>query len=293
MNEYFWNYQLFAIGDYRLLASQVVIAISIVIFAFLFSSFIRKGLKKISSNRKIVSSAQIYIFSRILHYLILLAGFLIALGALGIDFSKLALVASALGIGIGLGLQGVVNNFVSGLILLLEKSLKVGDFIELDSGVVGEVIEIHMRATLIRTNDNVDILIPNAELASGRVTNWTLADNTRRFRIPVGVAYGSDKNIVKKAVLEAARSVDYTLYEKGHEPVVWMTGFGDSSLNFMLGVWVPAEQVKRPTLLVSDYLWAIDDKLKEYNIEIPFPQRDINIRSGLHPLSMRKDEESK
>lgn len=276
----FWNYKLFSIGEFTLHTSQLLIALALIIFTFVVAAMVRHALKRMIKRASSSSSTHLYIVSRILNYIILVVGFVIALGSLGVDFSKLALIASALGVGIGLGLQGVVNNFVSGLILLLEKTLKVGDFIELDSGVVGEVVEIHMRATLLRTNDNVDILVPNAELASGRITNWTLADSIRRFRIPFGVAYGSDKEVVRKAALEAARAVQYTLNDPGHEPVVWMTGFGESSLDFTLGVWVSAGQVKRPTLLVSDYLWALDDKFREYDIEVPFPQRDLHLRSG-------------
>lgn len=276
----FWNFTLVSIGQYNLVVSQVVTSILLLLFTFVASSLIRKLIRKISQRETMMTGAQAYVVARFVHYIILAAGFLLAISALGIEVGKLALMASALGIGIGLGLQGIVNNFVSGLTILLEKSLKVGDFIELDSGLTGEVKEVHMRATLIRTNDNVDILIPNAELTSGRVINWTLEESIRRFRIPFGVAYGSDKNKVRMAALEAANSVSYTLNNKGHEPIVWMTSFGDSSLNFELGVWVSPEQVKRPTAILSDYLWAIDDALRKYDIEIPFPQRDLHIRSN-------------
>lgn len=277
----FWHQQWLSIGNYTLDTSQVVMAIIILLATLVVSKVVQKGLKRVSASNAMLTSAKIYIIARFVHYIILVIGILLAVSALGVDVSRLALVASALGIGIGLGLQGIVNNFVSGLAILLEGSLKVGDFIELDTGLTGEVIEIHMRATLIKTNDNVDILIPNAELTNGKVINWTLEESIRRFRIPFGVAYGSDKNVVKKAVLEAASQVGYTLNTKGKEPAVWMTGFGDSSLNFTLGVWVAADQVKRPTALTSDYLWAIDDAFRKYHIEIPFPQRDLHIRSGL------------
>ncbi len=275
-----WNKVLFTIGDYHLMVSQLCIAILILLLTFILSSLFDQAIRRVALTRALITMAQAYIVGRFVRYTVLVVGFVLSISALGIDVSKLALVASALGIGIGLGLQGIVNNFVSGLAILLEKTLKVGDFVELDSGVTGEVIEINMRATLIRTNDNVDILIPNAELTSGQVINWTLAENVRRFRIPFGVAYGSDKTLVKKAALEAAAAVKYTLEEPGREPQVWMTGFGDSSLNFTLGVWVMPEQVKRPTAITSDYLWALDDALGKYGIEIPFPQRDLHIRSS-------------
>lgn len=279
-----WNSNLLQIGDYSLATSQLFIAILIAIATLVIAALTKKSFKRVNKKNTKIPSNQTYIIARFSNYLILFVGFLMAISALGIDVSKLALLASALGIGIGLGLQGIVNNFVSGLAILLEGSLKVGDFIELDSGVTGEVIEIHMRATLIRTNDNVDILIPNADLTNGNVINWTLEDCTRRFRIPFAVAYGSDKEMVKEAVLKAAKTLPYTLTSGNREPVVWMTGFGDSSLNFTLGVWVEAAYVKRPTALMSDYLWAIDDALREYNIEIPFPQRDLHIRSNAAEL---------
>jgi small-conductance mechanosensitive channel len=283
MREQIWNYAIINMGDYRLVVGQVLIALAILFITFVITRIIKRSLKRVVTKSK-TSPAHVYLIGRIIHYTILVVGFLIAISALGINVGKLALVASALGVGIGLGLQGIVNNFVSGIAIMFERTLKIGDFIELESGIVGEVIDIHMRATLIRTNDNVDILIPNSELTNGKVTNWTLEESIRRFRIPFGVAYGSDKNLVKKAVLEAADSVGYTLKSAGKEPIVWMTGFGDSSLDFMLGVWVPAEQVKRPTALTSDYLWAIDDALRRYDIEIPFPQRDLHFRSGVVPV---------
>lgn len=274
------NFKLVEFSGFSLTFGQLLSFALILILTFIVSRIVRGGLNRFSQKDNAMTSANIYTLSRFVHYAILVIGFLFALGLLGIDVSKLTIMAGALGIGIGLGLQNIVNNFVSGLVILLEKSLKVGDFIELQSGIVGGVIEINMRSTLIRTNDNVDILIPNAELIGGMVTNWTLADNNRRFRIDFSVAYGSDKNLVKRAALEAAKQVEYTLHMPGKEPTVWMTGFGDSSLEFTLGVWVMPSQVKRPTALTSDYLWAIDDAFRKYEIEIPFPQRDLHLRSS-------------
>ncbi|WP_075188269.1 mechanosensitive ion channel family protein [Teredinibacter haidensis] len=287
----FWlEFELIRIGDFSFTLARLLSFFLIIIVTFVASKIVQRGLKRLYGRGAAMTGAQLYALGRILHYFILAAGFLMAVSALGVNVSKLTILAGALGVGIGLGLQNIVNNFVSGLVILLERSLKVGDFIELSAGVVGEVLEINMRSTLIRTNDNVDILVPNAELIGGMVTNWTLEENIRRFRIPFGVAYGSDKSLVKKAVLEAAISVPYTLSKKGREPIVWMTGFGDNSLNFVLGVWVSPEQVKAPTTLTSDYLWAIDDAFHKYKIEIPFPQRDIHLRSGFDTISARNPE---
>jgi len=271
---------LFSSESFTLTIGQVLAFLLVLVLTWLVSKMIRNALNRFAKANHSMTNAHVYTLGRFVHYAILVVGFVFALSFIGIDFSKLAIVAGALGIGIGLGLQNIVNNFVSGLVILMEKSLKVGDFIELQSNLCGEVIEVNMRSTLIRTNDNVDILVPNAELIGGMVTNWTLEENVRRFRIPFGVAYGSDKEQVKKAALEAADKVAYTLRVPGREPQVWMTGFGDSSLDFVLGVWVSPGQVKRPTALASDYLWALDDALRKYAIEIPFPQRDLHLRSG-------------
>ena len=140
---------------------------------------------------------------------------------------------------------------------------------------------INVRSTLINTNDNIDIVVPNSEFVSSRLTNWTLAEHFLRVRIPFGVAYGSDKELVKKAAMEACEKVPYTLtHMPNREPDVWLVEYGDSSLNFLLLVWVNRQGARRPTRTRAAYLWALEDKLREYGIEIPFPQRDLNMRSG-------------
>ncbi len=274
-----WHAAILKVGHYTLEISQLVAFSAILLATFTISKFIHHSLTNLNRRTRFHGSPQLYIVARVIHYCILIVGFVVALAALGIDVTTLALVASALGVGVGLGLQSIVNDFVSGLAILFEKTLKIGDFIELDSGITGEVKEIHMRATLVRTNDNVDILIPNSTLANGKIINWTLEEDVRRFRIPFGVAYGSNKETVRLAALEAAASIPYTLYANERQPTVWMTGFGDSSLNFTLGVWVSAKQVKRPTALISDYLWALDDAFRIHQIEVPFPQRDLHIKT--------------
>jgi small-conductance mechanosensitive channel len=216
-----------------------------------------------------------------LHYVILVVGFVLATMSLGFDLNRFTLLAGAFGIGIGFGLQSIVNNFVSGLIILFEHSLRVGDYIELDTGLTGTVKAINVRSTLINTNDNIDIVVPNSEFVSTRLTNWTLGERTRRVRIPFGVAYGSDKELVRQAALEAAEEVSFTLANrKGREADVWLVEYGDNSLNFLLLVWVNRQGARRPTRTRSAYLWALETKLAEHGIEIPFPQRDLHLRSG-------------
>lgn len=271
---------LFTIGDTPVTLLGLMRVIMILAIAWGISTVFRGMLARFARRSDDEGSA-LYTVGRLAHYAILLVGMIIALSSIGLDFTNLALVAGALSVGIGFGLQSIVNNFVSGLILLFERSLKAGDFIELDSGVLGVVMEINVRSTLINTNDNVDIIVPNAELVSAKVTNWTLRDATRRMRIPFGVAYGTDKDLVKTAVLEAAERVPETLRKiKKHEPQIWLVGFGDSSLDFELVVWVSQAAVKRPGSVTAAYLWEIENSLRQYNIEIPFPQRDLHIRSS-------------
>jgi small-conductance mechanosensitive channel len=279
MNFEWLDIELFSSGEYSLSLGQLLLALLILGAVSFASRMAQNAITRVASIRGSKAHLpQLYALNRFVHYAILVLGFLLALTIIGIDMSKLAIVAGALGIGIGLGLQNLVNNFVSGIVILLERSLKVGDFIELEQTVFGVVKQINFRSTLIRTNDNVDILIPNSQLVSNQVTNWTLEESHARFRIPFSVAYGSDKELVKKAVLEAASSVEYTLENAQFQTNVWFTSFGDSSLNFVLGVWVDYDAVIRPTGLRSEYLWAIDDAFRRYGIEIPFPQRDVYIK---------------
>lgn len=221
------------------------------------------------------------------------AAILIAISTLGVDLTALAVFGGALGVGIGFGLQSIFSNFISGVIILFERSVKVGDFIELQSGVTGLVREINIRSTLVTTNDNVDILVPNEEFIKAQVISWTLRDARRRMRVEFGVSYASDKELVRKAGLEAAEAVEWTFQSvPGREPQVWLTGFGDSALDFELVVWLTEEAVKKPSRVKADYYWALHTALAKYGIEIPFPQRDLNFRNaGEIHVRMQKDGE--
>lgn len=271
---------MFEINETPVTALGLLRVVLILTITLWLSRVIRATIQRVGERRGGLNQSSLYTFGRLVHYLLLTIGIIVGLSSIGIDFTKFALFASALGVGIGFGLQTLISNFVAGLIILFEKSLKVGDFVELESGVTGEVKEINMRSTLITTNDNIDILVPNSEFVGGRVINWTLRDVYRRTRIPFGVAYGTDKDKVKQAALEASDNVPWTLKNiKSRQPQVWFVEFGDSSLNFELVVWLTPEAVKRPGAVTAAYLWEIESKLKEYDIEIPFPQRDLHLRS--------------
>jgi potassium efflux system protein len=272
---------LFDVGDTPVTGMDILRVLIILIIALLLSRGIRHAIGRVTERESAGTQASLYTVGRLTHYVIILVAVLIALSSIGLDFGKLALIAGALSVGIGFGLQAIVSNFVSGLIILFEHSLRVGDYIELDTGLTGTVKSINVRSTLINTNDNIDIVVPNSEFVTARLTNWTLAERILRVRIPFGVAYGSDKELVRKAAQEAAAKVSYTLTNmKGREPEVWLVGFGDSSLDFLLLVWVNRQGARRPTRTRAAYLWELESKLTEYGIEIPFPQRDLNLRRG-------------
>ncbi len=213
----------------------------------------------------------------ITRYLVLTIGFLIILQTVGINLTTLNVLAGAIGVGIGFGLQNIANNFISGLIILFERPIKIGDRIEVGQ-VVGDVIEIGARSTKVLTNDNIAIIIPNSKFITENVVNWKYNDDKVRFRIPVSVAYGSDVRLVEKLLLEVARENPDVLVDPA--PVVRLLQFGDNGLYFELRPW-SSRLVHQQGKLLSALNFAICDKFKEHGIEFPFPQRDLHIRSGV------------
>lgn len=281
-SEGWWNQSLLELGGVSFTPAGLAGAIGVFILAWTVSWLIRRGLGRFSQRDSARDRrAAIYTVGRMVHYLLLVVAFLVALELIGVPASRFAVFAGAIGVGLGFGLQAIFNNFISGLILLFDRSLKVGDFVELESGVHGEVSDINIRATRITTNDNIEILVPNSEFVSGRVVNWTHNEVSRRLRIPFGVAYGSDKETAKAAALEAACAVPFTLAQEGpRRPQVWLVEFGESSLNFDLVVWLTAEATKRPSAVKAAYNWELETALAKHGLEIPFPQRDLHLRSA-------------
>ncbi len=279
-----WSGSLsFTLGTLRIDIRQLVLLVLLVVAILLVGKFTERAVQRLGkrfSNEDAAYPAA-YAFGRISKYVVLIVGAMVGLDMMGLDVSKLALIGGAIGVGVGFGLQNIVSNFVSGIILLTERSLKIGDFVDLQSGVRGKVVEIAMRYTRVSTNDLVDILVPNSEFVNGRVTNWTFDDFNRRIRVPFGVAYGTDKEQVKAAGIAAAKKIQGIIVDDPRRaPDVWLVGFGDSALNFELVVWVSRKLVTSPGRTEARILWAIDDELRAANIEIPFPQRDLHVRSG-------------
>jgi small-conductance mechanosensitive channel len=259
----------------------VVAAVLAVFFAWILSLLLRRALRRYGDRNANANQAALYTVSRLLHYALLIVGALLAFDLAGIPLNKFAVFAGAIGVGLGFGLQAIFSNFISGIILLFDRSLKVGDFVELEGDIRGNVRAINIRSTRITTNDNIDVLVPNSEFVTKRVVNWTHGSVNRRVRVPFGVAYGVDKELVKKAALEAASRVPFTLAMEGEKrPQVWLVNFGDSAVEYILAVWLTEEAARRNAAIKAAYLWELDTSLKQHGIEIPFPQRDLNLRSA-------------
>ncbi len=197
------------------------------------------------------------------------------LQTVGLDLSAVTVLAGALGVGIGFGLQNITNNFVSGIIILFERPIKVGDRIEVGE-VSGDVISISMRSTTIVTNDNISIIVPNSDFISSKVINWSHTDRNIRFNIPVGVSYNEDPEVIRKLLLEVADENKGILQQP--KPDVLFKEYADSALVFILRIWT-REYINRPDVLKSQIYYAAFKKFKEHNIEIPFPQRDLHIKN--------------
>ncbi|MCL5098092.1 MAG: mechanosensitive ion channel [Candidatus Omnitrophica bacterium] len=209
-------------------------------------------------------------------YIFLTLGIYLSLQSVGINLSSLAILAGALGVGVGFGLQNIVSNFVSGLIILAEQPIAIGDRVEV-GGVSGRVTEINLRSTMVVTNDNICIIVPNSNLITETVINWSHGDPKVRTRLPIGVAYGTDIDRLRALLLEAAAADPDIL--KVPEPRLLFMSYGDSAINFELAVWSTVT-LDKPLQFKSNLYFAVHKKLQENGIEIPFPQRDLHLRSG-------------
>jgi small-conductance mechanosensitive channel len=214
------------------------------------------------------------LIASIIYYLLMLIVVLAAVNAAGVELNKFTVLTGAFGVGIGFGLQNIINNFVSGLILQFERPIHIDDILEVDNNT-GRVTRIGIRSSTIRTFQGAEVIIPNATLISNKVINWTLSESQRRRELPVGVAYGSDPKTVLKILRDAAARHELVLTKP--EPMVYFTGFGDSALNFELHFWVMQEN--NGLQITSEVALAAMQMFEGAGIEIPFPQRDLHVRS--------------
>ena len=245
---------------------------------FVVISFILRHLviKRLASKFGL-RTAVAYSIRRVIHYSLLTLGAIFAIQTAGFSLNSLTVILGFLSVGIGFGLKNITSNFISGVILLFEQPISVGDMITVDnqsSSVVGIVQKIGMRSTLVRTFDNVNIIVPNSQFIEGQVINWSYGDLKVRLHIPIGVAYGSDTKKMTKILLDIAKNHPQVL--KDPKPKVWFLEFANSSLNFDLLAWVARPEVRYDVL--SDLNYAIDEAFRKEEIQIPFPQRDVHIK---------------
>lgn len=269
-----WNTAIISSDKGSFTLGKLATILFSLILLFVITAVIKKFLVKKLFPKYNINVGVAEAIGSLFRYSLITLGFIVIIQASGIDLSTLGLLIGALGIGIGFGLQNITNNFISGLIILFERPIKVGDRVEVGN-IAGNVVEISARATTILTNDNIAIIVPNSEFINQRVINWSLENRMVRLNFPVGVAYKENPEKVKQVLLEVALSHDGIL--KNPPPDVLFDSFGDSSLQFNLRVWTDSYS-DRPKVLKSQLYYAIFEKFRQHNIEIPFPQRDIHIK---------------
>jgi len=264
------------IGNTPLSILSFLILFFSLVLLFVIASKIKKVLlNKILNKNNIEYSTRLTI-ATLVKYIIIILGLIIILQSAGINLSTLSILFGALGIGIGFGLQNITNNFISGIIILFEKPIKVGDRVEVGN-IEGRVDSISARATTIFTNDNICIIVPNSEFISSSVINWSYKEQKVRFKIPVSVSYNSDVRLVERLLIEVAKENPDVL--ETPEPGVRFIEFGDNGLLFELRAW-STSLVHRKGLLTSDLNFAIIEKFREHGIQFPFPQRDIHLKTS-------------
>ncbi len=271
------NFPLLRLGEAEITLWTLIYFLALLLFLFYLARKIKMLLVEQVLTRTRLDVGARQAIGSITRYLVLLIGLLIILQTVGINLTTLNVIAGAVGIGVGFGLQNIASNFISGLIILFERPIKIGDRIVVGD-VEGDVTEIGAHSTTVVTNNRIAIIVPNSMFISEPVINWQYTDRKVRFEIPVGVAYGSDARLVERLLLEVAKENPDVLSDP--TPDVCFREFGDSSLNFVLRVW-NQNHVHRKLVLHSALNFAIYDKFKEHGIEIPFPQRDLHIRSGM------------
>ncbi|MDA0747377.1 MAG: mechanosensitive ion channel [bacterium] len=248
----------------------------ILLAASVFSRLLIRFLKKSVFSKSRIGAGPQASIARVIHYLIMILGTIIALEALGINLTALAAVSAVVMVGVGFGLQNITSNFISGLILLFERPIQVDDFVEV-SGVLGRVRAINARSTTVDTQDNVSIIVPNSQFISEQVTNWSYRDSRTRLHVRVGVSYSADVELVRNTLIQVGAAHPDVLEDP--KPSVQFYEFGDSALLFDLLVWI--NNPPRQYFIRSDLNFAIVAAFRKNRIEIPFPQRDLHIRSSI------------
>lgn len=277
------RFTIFSVNQTPITISSLLVFLFIFTFFILLAKLLTRAMRSRFLARMNIDEGTRYNLERITYYSIAVIGAIVAFQFIGINLSGLAVIFGLLSVGIGFGLQNITSNFISGLILLFERPIKVGDRITVGD-TEGDVMEINMRSTTIRSLRNISIIVPNSEFISERVINWSYGDKKVRLNIEVGVSYTSDLDTVLRCLKEVALQSENVL--KTPEPAVYLINFGDSSWNMQLRCWI--ENPKKHWEVQSELNCAIVRKFRENDIEIPYPQRDLHVRSSI-PLEITKE----
>ena len=282
MYQYFIS-PLFIFNERSISLLSLFKAIVLIILGFTFGTFYKRWIARLSRRWTDLSMMSVRLATNIGYYLIVIIFFMIAMSSLGIDMSSISLIAGALSIGIGFGLQTVVSNLIAGIILMFERTIRIGDAIEISDTISGVVTDMRIRSTSIRTFDNIDVVVPNSSFIQNNVVNWTMDDKIRRLHIPFGVAYDTEVEDVRKAILDALdkSNLYFIRNDKDRMPAIRMVMMNSSSVDFELLAWVEWDSKLKNISVKSDFLILIYDALRQNNIKIPFPQLDLYIKETI------------
>ncbi|CAA6823260.1 MAG: Unknown protein [uncultured Sulfurovum sp.] len=284
---------LFVFNEQGISALDIGKVLLIIILGFMLAAFYKRKIMNLAINREKISISSAKAISSLGYYLIAFITFIIALNSIGLDLSNLGMIAGALSIGIGFGLQTVVSNLAAGIILMFERTIRLGDYIEVSDTIRGTVSDMKMRSTTVTTNDNIDVIIPNSSFIQNNVINWTLENDVRRIHIPFSVAYGTDNARVEEVIMEELKhtNINYVKNVMKYPTVIWMTAMGSSSVDYELIVWVRGKSTTKPSGTKSDFLKFIYAALNKHKIEIPFPQLDLHVKPTGKEISIDSQKE--
>lgn len=270
------NISLFKVYDIPITLLTLLRIAAILLLSFVISHALRFAMQTFGHFRE---KSAFYNIGRLVHYFVFFLAAIVILCSVGLDLNHILIVLGALTFGIGFGLQSLATNFLCGLRILFERKIKIGDYIELKTGHYGKVTEIHVQNTVICTSDGIEVVIPNSELLSEPLVNWTMNNDHRRLHIPFSTSYNNDKELIRRIVSEAAKQVPCTILDSEHgDPQVWLVKFGDHSLDFELAVWVNYKTKSFTESKEADYLWAIEGALRKHHIELPTPEQIMYVR---------------
>jgi small-conductance mechanosensitive channel len=278
-----WHYPLYDAGEHQIHVNQIVLALLVVLLGVWISKRLSMVTRKRITRFSRIDDHIGALVQKVLFYTMVIVITLIALPFIGVPMTVFTVVGGALAIGIGFGAQNLISNFLSGLIIMIEQPIRLGDIVEVD-GDEGRIDEIGSRATRVRRSDGIEIVVPNSQFLDNMVVNWTLSDNQVRGEVAVGVAYGSPTDKVAQLLRQAAHEHEKIL--KSPEPIILFQDFGDNALGFKIYFWAHIDRPMDMRIVKSDVRFSIDKLFAEASISIAFPQRDIHLDSA-KPIEVR------